>query len=296
VPDEESQPRRPRSRRAGPDTPRPQASIIVTTYATPSRLLEISLESLLVQTLTDIEVILVIDGDLPPASEALVAVAAERDPRLVVLRPGRVGRARALNVGMTAARAEIVGIQDADDASHPRRLELQVGLFSLVPRLSLLGTGAVISSDLEATADWDLPAVPPNVRIIGRALLRSNPVVHSSVLARRSAIDRIGGYDERRTAQFDYDLTLRLSSDGAVLGLCDLPLVLHRRHPSQFFEGLAPMRRAWGSYRLQMSHIGHLPQPTRVGYFGVAAGRFGYQVARGMAWHRASNRQRSATV
>ena len=272
---------------------RPAASIVVTTYATPPCLLEISLESLLEQTLTDIEVIVVVDGELSDSSEAYLAGVAAVDPRLVILRPGRVGRARALNVGMTAARSEIVGIQDADDASHPQRLEVQLDLFARVPRLSLLGAAAVITTDLGARADWELPVVPPSVRVLGRALLRSNPIVHSSVLARRPALDRIGGYDECRSAQFDYDLTLRLAGDGAVLGVCDLPLVLHRRHPDQFFEGQAPMRRSWGSYRLQMSHIGALPQPMRTGYFGVAAGRFGYQVARGVAWHRASNRQRT---
>lgn len=281
----------PGPRRVG--RPRPRASIVVTTYATPTLMLDISLQSLLAQTLRDIEVLLVVDGELSATSEALVADLLARDDRLVVLRPGRVGRARALNVGMAAARSELVGVQDADDASHPRRLEVQVGLLELVPRLGLLGTHAVIRTDLDARADWELPDAPPSLHLVGRALLRSNPIVHSSVLARRSAIDRIGGYDEQRTAQFDYDLTLRLSTDGAVLGLCDVPLVLHRRHPNQFFEGLAPMRRAWGSYRLQMSHIGVLGQPTRVGYYGVAAGRFGYQVVRGMAWHRASNRQRS---
>ena len=291
VRDEERRPRR--ALVSGSNATRPAASIVVTTYATPASLLEISLMSLLEQTLTDIEVILVVDGDLSESSEAFVAAAAARDPRLVILRPGRVGRARALNVGMTAARSEIVGIQDADDASHPRRLEVQLGLFARVPRLSLLGTAAVITTDLGARADWELPVLPPSVRIISRALLRSNPIVHSSVLARRPDIDRIGGYDECRSSQFYYDLTLRLSSDGAVLGLCGLPLVLHRRHPNQFFEGQAPMRRSWGSYRLQMSHIGDLPQPMRLGYFGVAAGRFGYQVARGIAWHRASNRQRT---
>ena len=126
---------------------------------------------------------------------------------------------------------------------------------------------------------------------MGDALLRSNPIVHSSVLARAWVLDRIGGYDERRTAQFDYDLLLRLHAEGEVLAIVDLPLVMHRRHPDQFFEGLAPAHRAWGSYRLQQSHIRELPPLRRVGYSAVALGRFGYQVARSRAWHRSSRRR-----
>jgi hypothetical protein len=129
---------------------------------------------------------------------------------------------------------------------------------------------------------------------VGDALLRSNPIVHSSVLARASALDEVGGYDERRSAQFDYDLLLRLHDGGSTLALVDLPLVVHRRHPGQFFEGLAPLQRAWGSYRLQQTHIDRLPPLRRLGYSAVAVGRLGYQVARSKVWHRRSRRRTEA--
>jgi len=111
------------------------------------------------------------------------------------------------------------------------------------------------------------------------------------VLVRASALERSGSYDERRAAQFDYELLLRLHAAGDVLAIVDTPLVMHRRHPNQFFEGLAPLMRAWSSYRLQQSHIADLPLARRLGYSLVAIGRLAYQVARGMAWHRTSRRR-----
>ena len=78
-----------------------------------------------------------------------------------------------------------------------------------------------------------------------------------------------------------------------VISRGSLPLVLQRRHPGQYFEGLAPASRAWGSCRLQVTHISQLQGPVKLAYYGVAGGRFAYQVARGMAWHRASRRHRS---
>ncbi|MGZ4694420.1 MAG: glycosyltransferase [Acidimicrobiales bacterium] len=276
----------------------PTASVVVTTYATPAELLALSLDSLLGQTLSDIEVVLVVDGELGPTATDVVQIREQADPRLVVLRPGRVGRARALNLGVHAASAPLVGIQDADDASHPRRLEVQASLLAADPQLALLGTGYRVSTSLTETADWTLPgdATGRGARAVtvGDALLRSNPIVHSSVLARASALERVGGYDERRRAQFDYELLLRLHGAGEVLALVDLPLVMHRRHPDQFFEGLAPVQRAWGSYRLQQSHIAVLPPLRRLSYSAVAVGRLGYQVARGMAWHRSSRRRTEA--
>ena len=278
----------------------PVASVVVTTYAPPPELLAIRIDSLLGQTLDQLEVVLVVDGDLAPEAAEVVERRAHADPRLVVLRPGRVGRARALNLGVRAATAPLVGIQDADDASHPRRLEVQARLLDADPSLALLGTGFRVTSSLTDGADWDLPGDPPgrdaHAVTVGDALLRSNPIVHSSVLARASALERLGGYDERRSAQFDYDLLLRLHAEGEVLAIVDLPLVVHRRHPNQFFEGLAPVERAWGSYRLQQSHIGSLPPLRRVGYSAVALGRLGYQVARSKAWHRTSRRRTGASA
>jgi GT2 family glycosyltransferase len=273
----------------------PAASVVITAYATPADLLAMSVDSLLGQTLADVEVVLVVDGELAPAAAEVVDARQRRDARLVVLRPGRVGRARALNLGVRAATAPLVGIQDADDASHPRRLEVQAARFGADPGLALLGTGYRVISSLTETADWELPGDPTGAQArvvtLGDALLRSNPIVHSSVLARADVLDRAGGYDERRRAQFDYDLLLRLHASGERLGLVDLPLVMHRRHPNQFFEGLAPVHRAWGSYRLQQSYIDRLPPARRIAYSGVALARLGYQVARGAAWHRRSNRR-----
>jgi glycosyltransferase involved in cell wall biosynthesis len=274
----------------------PAASVVVTTFATPADLLAMSLDSLLDQTLQPTEVVLVVDGELAP--DAAEVVDARRS-RLTVIEPGRVGRARALNLGVRGAAAPLVGIQDADDVSHPRRIEVQARLLDADPGLALLGTAYRVSSSLTEKADWPLPGDPPGIGAragpVGDALLRSNPIVHSSVLARATALDEIGGYDERRDAQFDYDLLLRMRAAGDVLAIVDVPLVMHRRHPNQFFEGLRPAQRAWGSYRLQQSHIGELPPVRRLVYSAVALARLGYQVGRSIAWHRTSRRRTRAT-
>ena len=62
------------------------------------------------------------------------------DERVTVIRPGRVGRGPALNIGLKAARGDLIGIQDADDASHVDRLMCQSALFAADPDLALLGT------------------------------------------------------------------------------------------------------------------------------------------------------------
>jgi len=269
-------------------------SIVTTVRGTPVPLFAISIESVLEQSVSDLELILVFDGDLSDEGEEMVREHQRQDDRIVVLRTGRIGRGAALNAGLRQARADLVGIQDADDASHVERLATQLEVFRHNPNLSLLGTGARFSRGLTERADWRISSARPRVRPVDMALLRTNPIIHSSVLARAKAITRVGGYDARRVAQLDYDLLLRLRARGEIIGVCDRPLVLHRRHPGQTYEGMSPSSRAWSSYRLQTSHVKDLPPVPRFGYHGIAATRLVYQVARGMAWHRASRHQSAA--
>ena len=272
----------------------PPVSVVVTTHATPAPLLAAALDSLLDQTWRDLEVVLVADGDLAGEARDLVEVVAGADPRLVLVEAGRVGRARALNQGVASARAPLVAIQDADDASHPRRLEIQLALLACLPEVEALGAGAVFVEGVDARADWELAGGSLTVTPVDRALLASNPIVHSSLVVRRGALETVGGYDESRVAQFDYDLLLRLRQAGLGVARCELPLVLHRRHPDQFFEGLAPLGRAWSSCRLQLDHIAREPAAPRWAYRGVALGRLGYQVGRGLSWHRRAERAASS--
>ncbi len=267
----------------------PQVSVVLTTYATPARLLEVALRSVLDQTIAEHEVVLVADGPLE-ADAAAVVDELRADRRLVLVEPGRVGRARALNLGIEAARAPLVAIQDADDASHPRRLEIQAAVLGCLPELAALAAIAVEVDGVEAVADWELPVGRLEVRPLDRELLVSNPVVHSSLVVRRSALEAMGGYDESRRAQYDYDLLLRLRAAGLGVGRCQQPLVLQRWHANQFFEGLQPVSRAWSSCRLQLASIGREPWPGRWLYTGLAMARLGYQIGRSMAWHRAASR------
>jgi teichuronic acid biosynthesis glycosyltransferase TuaG len=268
----------------------PQVSVVVTIHGTPAPLLAIALSSLLDQTFRPIELILVADGELDPETAHLVSDLAASDPRLVVIEPGRVGRGRALNIGVEASRAPLVAIQDADDASHPRRLEIQVAVMGCLPTLAALGTDMVRANGTELRADWELPGGAMRVSRVNRSLLCSNSVCHSSLMIRRDVMMAVGAYDERRMAQFDYDLLLRTRASGAAIAQCRLPLVLHRSHANQYFEGLQPFERAWSSCRLQLDNIAEEESLERFVYYGVAMTRLTYQVGRSLAWHRAVRR------
>jgi hypothetical protein len=131
----------------------------------------------------------------------------------------------------------------------------------------------VKTGDLTAHADWDLPPPSPPV-VIGDRVLVGNPLVHSSVTARRDALTAVSGYSTTREWQLDHDLYLRLHRQGVGLGRLPEPLVLKREHPDQHFErGGRAFERLWSAYRLQLDHTRAEPTARRLTYRALASGR-----------------------
>ncbi len=122
------------------------------------RFLPAALDSIFRQTFTDWELVAVDDGSCD-ATPAILAGAAQRDPRVRVLRPSARGLVPALNAGLDACRAPLVARMDADDISHPRRLELQATFLSEQP--------------LRRPAGLRLPLLSPGLAGIGNGRVRS---------------------------------------------------------------------------------------------------------------------------
>lgn len=99
----------------------PEVSVIVPIYNAEKTLAE-CVDSLLAQTLENIEIILVNDGS-QDASEAICEAYAARDPRVFVLHQENQGAGAARNAGLALARGEYLAFQDADDRYCPQALE-----------------------------------------------------------------------------------------------------------------------------------------------------------------------------
>jgi glycosyltransferase involved in cell wall biosynthesis len=236
----------------------PVVTVIMTTHAVDPTLIRYSLESILGQSLSDFELIVVADGALGDAEAEVLAAA--KDPRVRILRPGKVGRGTALNLGVAAARSDLIAIHDSDDESHRFRLERQVRVLQQHPEIDLLATSRVLTRSRSEHADWEIGQAPDDIKIIDRELLTRNVLAHTSVMARAALFERVGGYDVSRRRFFDYDLYLRARDVGARLARLEIPLVLQRLHKRQWFASekfvVSQMREAG---RLQRSHIRRLP-------------------------------------
>ena len=112
----------------------------------------------------------------------------------------------------------------------PERLARQVAFLDAHPEIGVLGSAA-----REVNGDGREVRVvrpPEDDAALRRALIRRNPMVHSTVTMRRRAVEGVGGYDARFAVAQDYDLWMRLA---AVTRLANLPdaLVVRRLLPGR---------------------------------------------------------------
>ena len=181
-----------------------------------------AVESVLGQTLADLELIVVDDGSTDATPALLAAVP---DPRLIVERQARAGLARALNRALARARAPLIARLDADDVALPLRLERQAAFLAAHSEVGLLGTAARVVD--EDGREVGVIRPPEDDGALRRALIRRNPFVHSSITLRRALALQAGGYDASFPVAQDYDLWLRLAAITAMANLAE-PLVIRR--------------------------------------------------------------------
>lgn len=188
----------------------PSISVIMSVYNGERHVKE-AIRSIRFQTFADYEFIIVDDGSTD-ATGYILAESARQDPRLRLFRnDANWGLTRSLNRGLAHARGNFIARQDADDISHPTRLESQIAFMLRHPEVGAVGAFAK-RIDQQNTVNGILGAPTTHGEILAHLLVR-NPMVHSSLFARRTTVDRVKGYNpELRYAQ-DYDLWWRLGRE-----------------------------------------------------------------------------------
>jgi glycosyltransferase involved in cell wall biosynthesis len=211
-----------------PKLNRPAVSVVLPVLDPDPAYFRQAVASILGQSMGDLELIVVEDPSPRSAGEVL----AEFDDRRVrhVLNPQRTGLVDQLNRGLTEARGELVARMDADDVAEPERLQRQHTLFAERPALTVAGSQLRIIDHRGEHRGYR--AYPLSHEDIVAALPRYNPLAHPSVMYRREAITREGGYQYRKyPANEDYELWSRLAVRGHQFANLPEPLLRYRVHP-----------------------------------------------------------------
>ena len=168
--------------------------------------LRAAIESILGQTFSDFEFLIIDDGSEEPIEDI---ISNFKDSRIRSFRQENMGLARSLNKGLQLAEGNYVARMDADDVCRPDRLELQIRETAAHPQIDLLGSFFDIvdeNGDLIETKE-----------IFGDPIYRlwrlqfHNNYGHGTVILKKRSVMDAGMYDERLLYAQDYDLWSRIS-------------------------------------------------------------------------------------
>jgi glycosyltransferase involved in cell wall biosynthesis len=184
----------------------PRVSVVIPTYNS-ARFLREAIQSVLNQTYSDFEVVIIDDGSTDD-TESVVRSFGERVS--YVKQPNR-GVSAARNQGIRDAKAEYVAFLDSDDIWLPNKLAEQIPLLEQDPELGLVYSDwAVVPEHGEAEPSF-LKKVPGSSGHVFEALLQWGFILTSGTVVRRACLDEVGYFDETLSIAQDYDLWLRIS-------------------------------------------------------------------------------------
>jgi GT2 family glycosyltransferase len=220
--------------------PAPDFSVVVAAFNSESTITS-AIESVMIQTETSYEIIVVDDG----STDATAAVVAGiDDPRVRLLLQENGGTAAARNAGIVKARGRYVALLDADDLYLPHYLEFARAALERNARAGFAytdaypfeaGSGRVRR---QTAMHWWPPRVPltdPDVVLL--ELLRQN-FIYGSVTFPHEVLDDVGLFDTRKRMHEDYDMWLRIVMRGYVPVRMQGLQALYRMHPGQKTKGV----------------------------------------------------------
>ncbi len=217
----------------------PKVSVIIPAYNAMIYLPE-TLKSVLQQTFTDFEVLIIDDG----STDNIVQWAGELiDSRVKLIVQPNQGTSAARNTGIAQAQGEYIAFLDADDLWEPTKLEKQVRYLEDNPAVGLLHTNMVL-------IDWQGKSSGRVMKSNAegdalKQLLKQNTVVTSSVIVRDCCLKTVGEFDRNLRYSQDWDMWVRIAARYP-LAVIKEPLVCYRQHPNNATKNWQMLEQGFG--------------------------------------------------
>lgn len=187
----------------------PTVSVVMTCYNY-GKYVGQSIESVLMQTYKDFELIIINDGSTDNSDSIIKCYTKDR--RIHYIMQDNAGQARAKNAGIKLSCGKYIAFLDADDLWEKEKIEMQLPLFMRNE------TGVVYSNAIwiddesrEIGRGWGSGYFRPRSQKVSNYLLYDNFIYFSSAIVRKECFDKVGIFDESLTMGIDWDLWLRMS-------------------------------------------------------------------------------------
>jgi GT2 family glycosyltransferase len=222
---------------------KPEVSVVIPAYNAAPYIAD-TLESVLNQTFSDFEVLVIDDGSIDQTVNIIQNYAAQ-DPRVhLIVSPVNQGVSNARNLGIRKAIGQWVAFLDADDIWLPQKLAMHVHHLSTNPDLgmSFAKVEYMSSSGIKSgkAAHMRLKQVKPQ-----HLYYENLTCTPSNVVARRATLEQVGGFERDLRGFEDMDLCLRISCAGWQVEGLNQVLVYYRTHPAGISTQLRTMENEW---------------------------------------------------
>jgi glycosyltransferase involved in cell wall biosynthesis len=187
--------------------PTARVSVIIPTYNRAHYIGE-SIRSVLSQTYTDLEIIVVDDGS---TDDTAAVIANFNDKRLRYIQQENLGRSKARNHGLSVARGHYITFLDSDDVYLPEKIELQVTYLKRHPGTAMVYTSAYCMNDAGVALPHRYEASVSGMIYEHIAFFMPVTITLPTVMTYRDVLDRVGGFDEQMHRFEDTDMWRRIS-------------------------------------------------------------------------------------
>ncbi len=244
-----------------------KAACIIPTHGRPG-LLSRAIESVLQQSFAPAEIVVVDDlEDGPTAAVVQVSALRTEIPMRRVVNRVHPGASGSRNAGAAASRAEFIAFLDDDDAWRPQYMARAMA------ELEHSGADAVISGLCRIKHDGSVQpiVIPRRAEIAGRLFDKNFGMTGSNLVIRRSAFERVGGFDAALPVFNDWDFLIRMIAAGVEYAVVSEMTVEWREHEGDRIS-TPSLRRAAGIESFIAKHGVAMPAINRRDLTAMALG------------------------
>jgi glycosyltransferase involved in cell wall biosynthesis len=201
---------------------KPEISVVMPVYNS-EKFLEAAIKSILNQTFTDFEFIIIDDGSKDRSSEI---VKSFNDARIKLFERKKQGISEQLNFGIEKSSSELIARMDADDLCDSERFEAQYNYLLANKDISLVGSSFnMIDENGKVIMQKNLPEYHNDIEFM---MPVTASLQHGSIVVQKKAIVEIGGYKTGSMFAEDHELFLRMLLMGSKMYNIQIPLYSYR--------------------------------------------------------------------
>jgi glycosyltransferase involved in cell wall biosynthesis len=188
-------------------------SIIMSVYNN-EKTLSLAINSILNQTYKEFKFIIVDDCSTDNSVE-IIQEYQKQDSRIVLIKnESNLGLPKSLNKAIEVSKYDYIARIDGDDICMLDRFEKQMAYIKSNPHIDILGTGAILID--QQGIDVGKVLMPESDEEIKKAIRYKNPMIHPSIIMKKSVLEELSGYDENLRKAQDLDLWSRAVDSGKV--------------------------------------------------------------------------------